>query len=91
MNRLEDIAGLSGVLTLGGKTYTIAPATPGDMLREALQMKHLARESGRKDPLKYVAESATLLPPVALAAAIAEAVRVIVEKGLPDAPRKGKR
>jgi hypothetical protein len=73
---LEQIAAAPGVLTVGGKTYPIIPPTPGDMLREALQMKQLARACGRRDPLKYVAESAGLFTPQALAIAVSEAVKV---------------
>lgn len=76
MDKLEQIAGLPGTLSVGGKSFVIAPPTPGDMLREAIQMKQLAREAGRKDPLKYVAESAASLNPVAMAAAVAKAVEL---------------
>lgn len=75
MDRVEQIAALPGVLTIDGKQFVITPPTPGDMLREAIQMKQLAREAGGKDPLKYVAESAAFIPPQALAAAVAEAVK----------------
>jgi hypothetical protein len=76
VDKLEQLAAMPGALTLGGKTYPILPPTPGDMLREALQMKQFAREVGRKDPLAYVAGAAALLSPAAMAAAVAEAVRV---------------
>jgi len=77
MDDLEQIAALPGALTLGGKTYPILPPTPGDMLREALQMKRLARESCRPDPLKYLAEHGAGLDPTSRAVFVAEAVKVV--------------
>lgn len=76
MDALESLAALPGQVTVGDRVFIVAPPTPGDMLREALQMKQLAREAGRKDPLKYVAESLASLPPAAVAAAVGRAVEL---------------
>lgn len=75
MDVLEQIAALPGSLTIGGKTYPIAPPTPGDMLREGLHMKQLARKAANGNPLEYVAANASLLSPAGYAVAIAEAVK----------------
>lgn len=77
MSEWEHIAGTPGAVTVDGKTYVIQPPTTGDMLREAIQMKQLARATlTPRDPLKYLAESGGFLPPAALAAAAQEAIRV---------------
>jgi len=49
MDVLEMLAGTAGTLTVGGKTYTILPPTPGDQIREGVEMRRLARAAGGKD------------------------------------------
>lgn len=76
MDALEQLVALPGSLTVGARTYPVLPPTPGDMLREALQMKQLARAACRKDPLKYVLEGCAALDPATRAVAVAEAVKL---------------
>jgi hypothetical protein len=62
-DKLEQLAALPGSLTVGGNTYVVLPPTPGDVLREALQMKQLAR-AVCVSPVEYAARHAHLPPPV---------------------------
>lgn len=75
MDVLEQLAAKPGQLTVGGKTYNILPPTPGDVLRELLQMKQLARAVCR-DPVDIVAARAASLPPAVFAALAQEALKL---------------
>jgi len=55
MDDLEHLAAPPGTFALGGKTYPILPPTPGDMLREAVEMRRLANAAGSKDPVEIEA------------------------------------
>lgn len=72
MDALEAIASPPGLVTVGGRSFVIAPPSPGDMLREMLQMKQLARACCLS-PVDYAAQHAHL-PPAIFAALLREAV-----------------
>ena len=79
MDNLEAIAGRPGQLTVGPRVFTIAPPTPGDMLREMLQMRQLARATCLS-PIDYAARHAHL-PPSVFAVVMREAVALGASSG----------
>lgn len=74
MDKLEQLAALPGTLTIGGKAYIVLPPTPGDVLREALQMKQLAR-AVCVSPVDYAARH-THLPPAVFEVVMTAALKL---------------
>lgn len=82
---MDGLAALPGTLVLGGETYTILPATPGDMLRTADKMKELAR-ARCVSPLAFVMQHGQSLAPQALALAVSEAIKLGAGGGVDPTP-----
>lgn len=74
MDDLEALAALPGAITIGGKAYPVLPPTVGDMIREALQMKQMAR-AVCVSPIKLAAEH-SYLPPAVFATLLSEALKL---------------
>lgn len=75
MDKLDQLAAAPGAITVGGTTFAVLRPTPGDMIREALQMKQLAR-AVCVSPVEYVAKLATAMPPAVFALAMQEAIKL---------------
>lgn len=60
MDAMETLAGSPGTLTVGGREYSVKPATAGDMLREGVEMRRIANAAGAKETFEV--ESQYCLP-----------------------------
>ncbi len=84
MEPVPVMAGLPGVLTLGGRSFSILPPAPVDMLRVGERMAELANAKCLS-PIDYAATH-THLPPAVFALMMSEAIKLGSGGGVKPTP-----